>query len=333
MTVKSAATAELALGNGTRHLIHCPPSWDHYLLDAPSVGEEHFVLAGELPRAHPLFNDGPGHFHDAQIVTETIREIGEFVGHRYFGVPQDRPGLFFGFNLHLTELRAWRTDWANATDSGTARMTTGITAKPANAMNGVPRGLDFQIDVKINDMPCCTGTAGLVFLMPQLHRNHLAHNRQALRAAPELDDAPDGALRPVDPAEVGRSAVSNVVVSEPSESSRGRLTTWVLTDNPNPVFAPEGGHLSGTHLLESLRQTSLLAAGRAFGLAPARSTPTSSEVHFRSYAEPELPLRCTAVPGALGRDEYGRPAVPVTLTVTQRRRAVAEARTTVVQDF
>jgi hypothetical protein len=330
MTVgKETAPAALGLGDGTRHLIHCPPSWDHYLLDAPSLAEEHFVLAGELPTAHPLFNDGPGHFHDLQITTESVREIGEFVGHRYFGVPEDRPGLFYRFTLDLTELSAWRTGTA------TSRMTTHIRATPANVVNGVPRGLDFHVEVKIDDTPCARGTAGLVFLMPVLHRKHLAYMRQAVRAVPEMEDAPDTPPRPVAAAEVGRAAAANVVVSEPS-GDPGRLSTWVLTRRTDPVFAGTDGQLSGLHLLEACRQTSLLAAGRrahGHGLNPARSTLAAFEVHFRGHAERDLPLRCVAVPGPLGHDAHGRPAVPVTLTVTQRRRAVAEARTVVVQDF
>jgi 2-oxo-3-(phosphooxy)propyl 3-oxoalkanoate synthase len=328
MTVESAATAELGLGNGTRHLIHCPPSWDHYLLDAPSSGEEHFVLAGEMPVAHPLFNDGSGHFHDFQVTTETIREIGEFVGHRYFGVPKDRPGLFYRFDLDLTEPRAWRVGVERS------HMTTNIRARPANVVNGVPRGLEFFVNVRIDDVPCATASASLVFLMPMLHRNHMAHSRQAMRAVPELNDAPDGPVWPVEPEEVGRGAAENVVVSRPAESSHGRLSTWVVPRPGNPLFAADkGGHAPGMLLLESLRQTSLLTAGRAFGLNPTRATLGASEVRFRGYAEADLPLRCAAVPGPLERDADGRPAVPVTLTVTQHRRAVAEAVVTVVQDF
>lgn len=296
MTVDSgAAPPELGLGDGTRHLIHCPPSWDHYLLDAPSIGDEHFVLTGELPRRHPLFNDGPAHFHDLQVTTETIREIGEFVGHRYFGVPADRPGLFYRFTLDLTELRAWRTADPDpgAGPDRRSRMTAHIKATPANLINGVPRGLDFDIEVGIDDIPCGRGTAGLVFLMPVLHRKHVAYLRQAVRAVPEMDDAPDTPPRPVSPAEVGRSAPGNVVVGEPS-GTPDRLSTWVLGQGVSPVFAGTDGQVSGLHLLEALRQTSLLAAGAATGWGPpAACCPPST---CTSAATPSGICRCAAWP-------------------------------------
>ncbi|MFJ9762989.1 AfsA-related hotdog domain-containing protein [Streptomyces erythrochromogenes] len=322
-TIHGHATA------GTQHLIHRPPSRAYYALDAPSLGEENFTLVGATPVTHPLFNDGPGRFHDLQIATETVREIGEFVGHRYFGVPDDRPGLFYRFALDFTDLSAWRTD------AGVPRpvpLATHIRARPANVVAEVPRGLDFHLQVTIDGRPCATGAAGLVFLMPKLYRKHVEHSRRALQAAPEIDDAPDGPLRPAGAAEAGRRAPENIVISEPTDFSRGRLSTWLLPTPVSPVFTGEDGQYSGLHLLEALRQTSLVAAGRTHGLSSAHSTLGACRIHFRGPAERELPLRCAAVAGPLGRDDEGRPTVAVTLTLTQRRRAVAEARTTVVQD-
>ncbi|AQT75136.1 AfsA-related hotdog domain-containing protein [Streptomyces sp. fd1-xmd] len=322
-TIHGHATA------GTQHLIHRPPSRAYYALDAPSLGEENFTLVGATPVTHPLFNDGPGRFHDLQIATETVREIGEFVGHRYFGVPDDRPGLFYRFTLDFTDLSAWRTDPGGPRP---VPLATHIRARPANVVAEVPRGLDFHLQVTIDGRPCATGAAGLVFLMPKLYRKHVEHSRRALQAAPEIDDAPDGPLRPAGSAETGRYAPENIVISEPTDVSRGRLSTWLLPTPVSAVFTGEDGQYSGLHLLEALRQTSLVAAGRAHGLSSAHSTLGACQIHFRGPAERELPLRCTAVAGPLGHDDEGRPAVAVTLTLTQRRRAVAEARTTVVQD-
>ncbi|MFI5831258.1 AfsA-related hotdog domain-containing protein [Streptomyces sp. NPDC051578] len=330
MTVDNGTTIDGRVLSGTRHLIHRPPSRAHYGLDVPSLGEENFTLVGATPVAHPLFNDGPAHFHDMQIATETMGEIGAFVGQRYYGVPEDRPGLFYRFTLNLTDLAAWRSEGSGA---GPVPMATRIRARPANVVAEVPRGLDFHIEVSLDDRPCATGSAGLVFLMPRLYRRHVEHSRQALRAVPELDDAPDGPLRPAGAREVGRYAGENVVVSEPADASRGRISTWLLGAGVSPVFGGEDGRLSGLHVLEALRQASLLSAGRAHGLDARRSTLGGLQVHFRGQAEHGVPLRCVAVAGPLAQGVDGRPAVPVTLTLTQRRRAVAEARTSVVQDY
>ncbi|WP_030692740.1 AfsA-related hotdog domain-containing protein [Streptomyces globisporus] len=316
-----------ALFGTTRHLIHCPLSWDR-CLDAPGVGEEHFVIADHFPEEHPLFNDGPCSFHDVQVVTEAVREIGEFVGHRYFGVPPERPGLFHAYGLDLTDLSAWRTGPA-----GGGRLTTRLRATPVHVINGVPRGLTFHVEVSIEGRRCATGSAGVVFLAPALYRNQLGYARPGTIPAPEDGEAPHRPVTPADAASVGRRAPENVLVGDVEQLSAGRLSTRILTEGIGPVFAGADGRLPGLHLLESLRQTALLAAGRCHGLVAERSTLAASRVQFRGSAAAGPPLRCVAVPGSLERDPAGRPSLPVTLTLTQNRKAVAEARTVVVQDL
>ncbi|MFI5972961.1 AfsA-related hotdog domain-containing protein [Streptomyces sp. NPDC051452] len=315
-----------------RHLIHCPVSWDN-CLDSPGVGEEHFVLADLLPHDHPLFNDGPVHFHDVQVVTESVREIGEFVGHRYFGVPAERPGLFYRYDLRLTDLGAWR-----AGPGGGSRLSTRLRAVPTHVVNGVPRGVDFHTEVSIDGTPCAVGSAGLVFLAPALYRNQLAFAQPLTDGTDghRVDGhpvAPGGGTRRVPAAEVGRTAADNVLVSDPERLPSGRLCTWVRTDGVGAVFAGPGGRLPGLHLLEALRQSALLTAGRRHGLAVARCTLADSRVHFRGSAEAGPPLRCVAVPGEARPDTVGRARVPVTLTLSQGRKTVAEATAVVAQDL
>lgn len=315
--------------NGNRHLIHCPSSWDRYLLDAPSLGEERFVLTGDLSVRHPLFNDGPGRFHDPQVTMEAVAEVGALTGHRYFGVPEDRTGLFHRFGMELTESAPWR----RRPSDDVSRMAIDLTAAPANVMNGIPRGLDLRWEVRIDDVRCGTGTAGMVFLMPKLYRRHLAYSSRVLRGTPDLADEPATRPVPVQPAEVGRASAENVVVSRPELDSRGRLRVWLMAEAVSPVITGMHDELTGTHLLESLRQTALLAAGRSGGLDPARCVIGRTEVNFRAQAGLDLPIRCVALADRRTRDAHGRPAVPVMMTVTQSRRPVADAVLTVVQDF
>jgi|GEM_PF-5447331 len=327
MTVEPTSTTQRAPERGTRHLIHRPTSWEHYLLDAPSSGEEHFVLAGSLPAGHPPSDGGPVRFHDAGHVIEELREVGEFVGHRYFGVRGERPGLFSRLALALTDVPAWR-----AADAP-PRLTTYLTARPEPASGRVPHALALGVEVRIGDVACCAGEAAMVFPAPAPHRGRIEFGRRALRAPQTADEVPDGADRPVDPAEVGRRSPAGVLLGEPSLSPQGRLTTWVVPRPGRPV--PAGAAHGALHglLLEALRQTSVLTAVRACGYDADRALVAGWDVRFRGQALPELPLRCAATPGPVDKDDDGRPSVPVAVTVTQRQRVVAQARTRVVQDL
>jgi hypothetical protein len=304
--------------DGTRHLIHRPASWDHCLLDAPGGGEQRFVVAGPLPE-----DDGPGHFHDPRHVARELREVGAFVGHRFFDVPAERPGRFSRLVLDLTDVPAWR-----AAPVARPRLTTYLTTRPQPGAGRVPRGLDLDVAVRIDEVRCCTGGAELVFPLPAPQRGRIEYGRRVLRAAAgPRDTAAEGAGRPVDPAEVGRRSPGGVLLTEPAVSAQGRLATWVL-----PPAAAQAGDADGL-LLEALRQASVLAAGRSRGFDAGLALVAGWDVRFRGEAQQGPPLRCAALPGALDKDPDGRPCLPVTLTVTQSHRPVALARTRVVQDL
>ncbi|MCX3061379.1 AfsA-related hotdog domain-containing protein [Streptomyces beihaiensis] len=321
-----AAVADAPARRGTRRLVHRLRSWEPLGLAESPDSEEEFVLSDDLPSSHVLLCDGPHRFHDLQAAAEMIREIGEFIGKTHFGVPVDRTGVFYRFAVATRDVSSWR-----ATGTGPAQLTQVLKVRPEKVIAQVPRALEFRTFLQIGDVPCGAGTVNVVFLPPMTHSNHRRHSRaQALRAPARTDVT--GA--PVDPAEVGRSLPGNVLVHGPCDLSDGRLSVGVRVPAgwPMPGRAAEG-HVPALVQLETLRQTSLLAVGRAHGLRPERCTLASLKVHFRGYAEPELGMRCAAVVGLCGRDSEGRRQTPVTLTLTQGGRAVLEAVTTVVEDF
>ncbi|WP_225849429.1 hypothetical protein [Streptomyces sp. HPF1205] len=324
MTVDTLSTTAPRTADTTRHLIHRPTSWEHFVLDAPGSGEQSFVVAGPLPTGDPLSGDGPGHFHDPRHLTAELREVGEFVAHQYFGVPAQRPGRYSRLALSLTDVPAWRVGGAEP-----PRLTTYLTARPRPAAGREPHGLELGVAVRIGDVPCCTGDADLVFPAPVPRAGGTGQGHRAPDAAGPRAAGPDGAGRLVHPAEVGRRTTADVLVSEPARSARGRLAMWVLppAGRPAPAGSAEGP------LLEALRQASVLTAARTWGYDAGLALVADWDVSFRGRARPGPPLRCVAVPGPLDKDDDGRPAVGVTVTLTQSRTAVAHARTRVVQDL
>jgi hypothetical protein len=328
MTADTMSTTAREPEYGARRLIHRPTSWEHYLLDAPGSGEEHFVLAGSLPAGHPLPDGGPGRFHEPQHLAGELREIGEFVAHQYFGVPRERVGAFSRLVLAVTDVAAWRVVGPRP-----PRVTTCLAVRPRPAAGRVPRGLGFDVEVSVGDVPGCAGEGELLFPAPAQQRGRIAHGRRAVRAARAREAAPEDAVLPVAPGEVGRRSPAAVLLGEPALSAQGRLTTWVLPRAGWPAADAPGDGAADGLLLEALRQASVLTAGRAFGYDAALALVADWDVRFRGPAQAGPPVRCVAVPGLLDKDADGRPSVPVTLTLTQRQRTVAQARTRVVQDL
>lgn len=319
-------------GATTRHLVHRPRTWEHHGLSPVEDASEEFALAADLPRDHPLLNDGPGRFHDIQAASEMVREVGEFIGQCHFGVPANRTGIFYRFGIDVPDLAAWRTR------PGPARLTATLVVTPDKMIGGVPRALDFRTALEIDDVRCGTGSANVVFLPPVLRRSHREQSRATAFAAAGGTGRPGGtpAADPgtlVDPADVGRSDPANVMLHGASRPSHGRLSVGVSVPPLWPSAQGAGdGHVAALVLLETLRQASLLAALGTHQLAPARCALASLRVHFRGYAEPDLAMRCAAVSGVLEHDGQGRRRAPVTLTLTQAGRTVLEAVTKVVED-
>lgn len=316
-------------GAATRHLVHRPSPWDGRTplsSSASSPAEEEFLFSGELPFDDVMLNDGPGVFHDLQATAEVIRDVGELLGPCHFGVPSDRTGIFYRYAIALSDLAPWRTA------SGPGRLLATLAIRPDKIIDRVPRALEFRGTLRIDDVLCGTVSANLVFLAPVPRRTQreLSPATAPASATPRHAGVPEAR---VDPAEVGRADPENVLLRAPSAPANGRISSAVVLPprwrRPTPAGA---GHVPPLLLLEALRQASLLAAGRTYGLAPARSTLASLQVNFRGYAESGIPMRCATVSGPLGQDSGGRPLAPVTLTLTQAGRTVLEAVTTVAED-
>lgn len=326
----SALADPPAPGGAPRGLIHRQRSWEPFgLSDADADHGQEFVLTGELPTAHPLLAAGSHRFHDLQTAVDMVRETGEFIGQTHFSVPANRTAVFYRIAVATQDISAWRTA-AGAGDRAPL-LTSELRVRPDKVIDGVPRALRFAALLSIDDMPCGSGSADVVFLPPVVHRNHRVLSLATVLAA---SDGEPAAGRPADPAEVGRSHPDTVLVHGPFELTHGRLSATVRVPEGWPL--PDGsaeGHVPGLVQLEALRQTSLLAAGRMHHLATDRCTLGSLKVHFRGYAEPDLPMRCSAVVGLCARDAEGRRLSPVTLTLAQSGRAVLEAVATVVEDL
>ncbi|MDG4862922.1 AfsA-related hotdog domain-containing protein [Streptomyces sp. T-3] len=281
--------------------------------DAPD-GEERFVLHGRMPQ-DPLFADAP-HHRDARVFVELIRQAGLQIGHQHFGVPAEHQCLFYKFTLRPDGLGATRPARPDA------RMALDLRATPTKTVAGVPRGLKLGGTMRAEGSWGCTGSAELVFLTPTVIRNHRSASRQAALAARPL---PAVVAEPADPGEVGRLEPDHVVVSAPvGEGSL--LTMAVLVDPANRAFFTDSADsVPGLLLVEALAQGTLLTVGRVHGFATRHTVLTHMSVQVRGYAEPDLPLSCTARSEPGGIDSEGRRLAHVRLSLEQADRVTAQA--------
>src|SRR5687767_13816783 len=70
-----------------RRLVHKRALGEVFLTGSAALDDDNFVCAGQLPRSHSFFNDGPPGWYDPLLVLEAARQAGLLVSHEYLGVP------------------------------------------------------------------------------------------------------------------------------------------------------------------------------------------------------------------------------------------------------
>ncbi|MEU3984645.1 AfsA-related hotdog domain-containing protein [Streptomyces sp. NPDC026672] len=291
---------------------------------------QEFVLTGDLPDSHALFNDGQVRFHDLQAAMAMVRQASSGIGRTHFGVASDRVAVFYRFGLDAGDPGAWERT------SGPGRLTVDMRVRPDKVISGVPRALEFETRLDIDGVPAGTASASLLFLAPNTHRSHREHMRHAMLKATmgHLDQPaahPAAVAAGPAPHEVGRMSPGNVLLRSPVSVDGQRLSVGVLAPGTWPIAPARRDGAPSPLVLEALRQTALLTVHRLHGLDPQTCAPVALHAHFRGHTEPDLPLRCVAVAQPVRRDALGRPLIEVTLTLTQAGRAVTEATVSVVE--
>ena len=318
------------VGHGlAHHLLHRPSTAEGLMLGTVAPVPQDFTLSAALPDAHPLFNDGPGAFHDPGFALEAMRQSVLFVAHQYFRVPSQRPVVMASSEVGITGLEAWRRN------GHTAHIAVDMALHPVDVVNGVPRGLRCEAELMIDGTRCGTAKARTVFLMPRVYQNHRARGRAASRTEKfgVFGEGQGQDTRPR-PESVGRSDPHNVVIGLPRAQGDGTLRVQVVPDAAHPVFTVNAtDHVPSVVLLEASRQAAFLAAGELHGFSAATCVLTEWNARFRGFAEIDLPLHCTVAAGPLQRGPGGHPAFPVTLTFAQGSREIATVGVTVLQDY
>ncbi|MFC5906007.1 AfsA-related hotdog domain-containing protein [Streptacidiphilus monticola] len=310
------------------HLVHRPDTLEGLMNGSTAAVPQQFGLSLELPESHPLWTDGAGRHHELHAPLEALRRSALFVAHRYFRVPAVRPAVFSTTGIEAVPADAW----ARPRPSRAAHLDLDLELEPVDVVGGVPRGLECRAALHLDGEPAGNASARIVFLMPRVYESHRARGRTLSRTGAAPDDRDPAADERVRPAEVGRADPANVLIGRCEEEDDGTLHARVGVPHGHPVYtegAPD--HVPSVVLLEAGRQTALLHAARTRGFVPADSVLVGWYADFQGFAEPDLPLYCTAGSGPAERDRDGRALLRVTLRFTQGGRKVAEIEARVLQ--
>lgn len=270
-----------------------------FVTDSARVGEDEFLLAWQVPRAHSLWGDRLGDLHDPFATAEAARQGCFVVLHRHLDIPLDLPFSLqrFEFQVH-GGLEPYRDDRRTPLQ-GLLRYSIG----QKEFRGGELGSLRIHGELEIDGVRAMTISGDVVFLS--------RGDYQALRTfqrsrKPLADIAPWKPAAPVAAELVGRRDARNIVVGEavplafPSRPSRYPL----VIDRGHPsYFDHDYDHVPGPFIVEGFRQTGILAACDSGALASPVAAMTGLTATFADFGEFEAPLEFSAevVPGSEGR--------------------------------
>lgn len=296
------SVAELEIGLSfsstvSRHVVHRAAICEVFLTDSAKLGEDHFVLAAQLPRVHSYYSDhtlAPAAY-DPLLLTEVVRQASILIAHQHMGAPLDHKFIYNMSDLKICDAAALTIRDRPGHMVLDARLTS--TKTRGDAVVGM--GLDMTLRVDGESV----GTMEIVIQwMPPTAWDAL---RARGRAALDLSEDRAHSISTRLPSyQVGRLLDPNVVLGG-FVTGDTSLTANVVVDQTHPgLFDHPLDHVPGMLLFEAMRQAGVLAAHELLGLASSRLYLAGCRAEFTRFGEFELPTSVEAV--LLPGDRQGR---------------------------
>ncbi len=297
-----------------RELVHRRALGEVFIADSAQIGDDEFLLAIQIPRAHSLWFDRHVSYHDPLATLEASRQGTFVIVHRHLAVPSGPRFSLHRIDFRVEDLEAFRDDELSPLEGiSHARLVSRQTHGELLV------GLSLEASLSIDGCAAATLNGEIAFL-PEKDYEVLRAVRRA-----RLEAAPNGALahqRRVDPALVGRRDPRNVVIGEPAVGpSEGETRYPLVVDERHPSFYDHPqDHVPGPLIIEAYRQAAILTAHGARALPSPLAVLTGCQATFKDFCESEAPAECSAavVGAADGR-------VSVAVGLHQFDREISEA--------
>jgi hypothetical protein len=266
-----------------RSLVHRAALAEVYIADSRQSGDEEFVLAVQVPRAHCVWFDRRVPYHDPLSTAEAGRQGVYVVVHRHVGLPS---GLTF--SLQRVDVRV--EDLDGFRDGGTPLQGILTLRIVKQAQSGGALGSMTLAGEMVVDGRVVVRVGGdLVFLPSEDFTALRAYQRR--RNPPE--SAPPPATGPaLQAAASGRLDARNSVLGEPA--SEGAAFPLVI-DEQHPSFFDHGyDHVPGPLIIEAYRQAAIVSAHRAGALASPVCATVGLDATFKDFAELDARIEVSA---------------------------------------
>ncbi|MFC9894667.1 AfsA-related hotdog domain-containing protein [Nocardia sp. NPDC127579] len=299
-----------------RALAHRRALAEVFVADTAPVGDNEFLAAIQLPRAHSLWFDRSVEYHDPMAALEAVRQSLLVIGQRHLGVPGDAQATLQHLRFEVEDLSAFRDNEREPLE-GVVR----LRPDGDDATLSYFRNQSFEAVLTIAGARALTvHGSGITF--PRAVYDDFRDWQRRQQPSPPPNGCP-GHLT-LEPDRVGRRDPRNVVLAHTAAAPHDLI---VVADRRHPSFFDHPyDHLPGPLMLEVFRQAALYTATTADALPTPLAMPTAVTAELSSFAELDADVSCTAV--LAGDLAFGEIAVRVELHQHGTRIATARVELT-----
>lgn len=270
-----------------RSLAHRRALGEVFVADSARAGDDEFLLALQVPRAHSLWFDRRFPRHDPLGLVEATRQGAFVVVHRYVEVPRGVPFSLRRLRFRVDDLDAFRDDEASPLQ-GVARLRIVDQQRQGAEMGQIA----FSGDVWIDARRAITIAGDIVFMPRSDYEALRAHQR----SRKDLAATPPPPPPRMEESLVGRFDERNVVLGPAATAASHREARYRLVVDPtHPSFFDHPyDHAPGPLIAEAYRQAAIATAVRAGVLVSPQAAVTACEADFVDFAEFEAVIECSA---------------------------------------
>lgn len=279
-----------------RALVHRAALAEVFLTDAQRVDEHRFLVAAQLPRAHPYYTDHLNGRLDPLLLLECCRQAETLAAHEYLGVPAGTAFLLSAWSLRMD------TD-PPATGAVPGELSIDVAISEPRWREGRLRALRYRMTPALDGTPLGEVSIRVGYVPADAHAALRTRQRggappSSATVAAQGKDWPAAAYR------VGRADPANVVLAGARRSAVGAAATLRVPTGHPSMFDHPLDHVPGMVLTEAARQIALLASDDRRG-SLARTRVRALQGTFARYVELDAPVTLTA------RIPDGDPSAPV----------------------
>jgi hypothetical protein len=295
-----------------RQMVHRTAVSEVFVTDAEQVAEKHVRVAVQLPPSHAYYGDHTGGHVDPLLLLEAARQAGIYGAH-VVGIPFTSTML-----ISVSTLMVTRPDLLNAADRPIRLVVPSVfeSRRP-----GTRRAWSGRVTQTFELGGTVVGTLCLDALV-MTHDQHAAV-RSIVREGPvpttaQMLDRPHP--RAVEPARVGRTHPSNVVLAAVQSGPEGHSALVAPLFGNRALFDHVYDHLPGAVLSEAARQLAVYAVGAA------DLEVVGIDARYPRFAELDLPVvastpvtgpQLTEIPVRFTQD--GAEVTSITVTVRHQQ--------------